>query len=41
MQEGVHQLEWNARDEKGNEVDAGIFFLKLDTENFSETKKYW
>ena len=39
MQEGVQQIEWNATDEKGNAVDAGIYFLKVEGENFSETKK--
>ncbi|MEO8086804.1 MAG: FlgD immunoglobulin-like domain containing protein [Bacteroidota bacterium] len=39
MQEGVHQLEWNTKDEKGNLVNAGIYFLKLETINYSETKK--
>ncbi|MEO8086803.1 MAG: T9SS type A sorting domain-containing protein [Bacteroidota bacterium] len=39
MQKGVQQIEWNATDEKGNALDAGIYFLKLETENYSETKK--
>ncbi len=39
MQEGVQQIEWNATDEKGNVVDAGIYFLKLEIGNYSETKK--
>lgn len=39
MQEGVQQIEWNATDEKGNAVDAGIYFLKVDARDFSETKK--
>ncbi len=39
MNEGNHQLEWNATDEKGNAVGAGIYFLKVDARDFSETKK--
>ncbi|HYV92902.1 MAG TPA: T9SS type A sorting domain-containing protein [Chitinophagales bacterium] len=39
MQEGAQQINWNATDEKGNAVDAGIYFLKLDIGNYSETKK--
>ncbi|MEO8086805.1 MAG: T9SS type A sorting domain-containing protein [Bacteroidota bacterium] len=39
MQEGNHRLEWNARDEKGNAVGTGIYFLRVESENYSETKK--
>ncbi|MEO8146507.1 MAG: T9SS type A sorting domain-containing protein [Bacteroidia bacterium] len=34
MQKGEHQLEWNVKN-----VDAGIYFMKIETENYSETKK--
>ncbi|MEO8146508.1 MAG: T9SS type A sorting domain-containing protein [Bacteroidia bacterium] len=34
FQEGEFQFEWNAEN-----VDAGIYFLKIEGENFSETKK--
>ena len=37
--EGEQQIEWNAKDEKGNEVGAGIYFLKFYRGDFSETKK--
>lgn len=37
MSEGVHAFTWNARDENGNEVNAGIYFLRLQTENEVET----
>jgi blue copper oxidase len=36
---GEHQLIWNARDENGNAVNAGIYFLKLQAGAYSETKK--
>ena len=39
MQEGTHQLEWNATNEKGIAVDAGIYFLKFDAGDYSETKE--
>lgn len=39
MQQGAHLLTWNARDEKGNAVNAGIYILKLNTGNYDETKK--
>src|SRR6266536_4448088 len=37
MQPGTYQLVWNARDEKGKGVDAGIYFLKMQTGNKNET----
>src|SRR5215213_10308305 len=27
--QGEHQIEWNARDESGNAVPAGIYFLRM------------
>jgi len=39
MQAGTNQLTWNTKDEKGNAVSAGIYFLQIQTENYSETKK--
>ncbi|MEO5571058.1 MAG: T9SS type A sorting domain-containing protein [Bacteroidia bacterium] len=39
MQEGAQQVEWNVTDEKGNAVDAGIYFLKVDAGSFSKTQK--
>jgi len=39
MQVGTHQLVWNARDEKGNAVVAGIYLLKMQAGNYTETKK--
>ena len=37
--QGNHQVQWNANDEKGNAVPAGIYFLRLDLGNYSETRK--
>lgn len=39
MQQGSHQLTWNARDEKGNAVGSGIYVLKLQAGDYIETKK--
>ena len=39
MEAGTHQLVWNARDEEGNKVIAEIYFLKMQTGNYSETRK--
>ena len=39
MEAGTHQLVWNARDEKGNEVSSGLYFLRMQTGNYVETKK--
>lgn len=39
MQEGVHQIEWNKRDEAGNIVSAGIYTLRFDAGAYSETKR--
>ena len=33
INEGVHTLTWDARDNGGNEVSDGIYFLKMATEN--------
>lgn len=37
-QSGPHQLIWNARDEKGYAVGAGMYILKLQAGSYSETK---
>ena len=39
MQAGAHQITWNAKDENGNAVNAGIYFLKVQTGDYLETKK--
>jgi len=36
---GTRQVQWNVTDEKGNTVPAGIYFLKVQAGNYSETKK--
>jgi photosystem II stability/assembly factor-like uncharacterized protein len=39
MQQGTHQLTWNAKDEKGSAVVAGIYLLNLQAGDYIETKK--
>ena len=39
MQAGAHQLKWNAIQEKGNMVVAGIYFVKMNAGAFSKTQK--
>ena len=34
-----HSLVWNGRDDNGKSVSSGIYFYKLKTNNFEETKK--
>ena len=36
---GTQQLIWNAKNEKGNPVLSGIYFLRIDAGDYSETKK--
>ena len=39
MEAGTQQLIWNANDEKGNTVNAGIYFLRFRAGTYTETKK--
>ena len=39
MQPGTHQLTWDANDEEGNNISAGIYFLRIETKDYAETKK--
>ena len=39
VNEGAHQLTWNAKDEKGKAVNAGVYFLQFVTGEYTKTKK--
>ena len=36
---GSHTALWNGFDEKGNNVVSGVYFYKLETKDYTETKK--
>ena len=36
---GTNKLSWNATNYAGSKVDAGIYFITIISDNFSETKK--
>ena len=39
LEQGFHQLAWNAKDENGNKVSTGIYLLQFVAGNKSEIKK--
>ncbi|HIN46502.1 MAG TPA: T9SS type A sorting domain-containing protein [Candidatus Marinimicrobia bacterium] len=36
---GIHQLRWSGRDHSGNIVSSGIYFIRFESEKFSQTRK--
>ena len=36
---GTHSVMWNGKDEDGTLVSSGLYFIRLETENFIQTKK--
>ncbi len=36
---GRHQATWDCRDRSGNDVPAGVYFIRLDTPAFTEVQK--
>ncbi len=36
---GSYEVIWDGKDESGDEVASGVYFYKLETEDFSQTKK--
>ena len=39
FQKGYHEVYWNGKDENDKSVSSGIYFYKMETDNFSEVKK--
>jgi len=37
--EGTHEVNWNSQDDYGKRVSSGIYFYKLETDVFTDTKK--
>ena len=36
---GTYEVIWDGKDENGNEVASGVYFYRLQTEDFTQTKK--
>ncbi|MBC8366228.1 T9SS type A sorting domain-containing protein [bacterium] len=36
---GRYEAEWNGRDTRGNALPSGVYFYRLESEDFSATKK--
>ena len=39
MQTGVHEIKWNVSNATGKSVPSGIYLLRMESGNYSETKK--
>ncbi|CAN5460127.1 hypothetical protein BH10BAC3_BH10BAC3_17490 [soil metagenome] len=39
IQQGTHQLTWNAKDEKGNTLSAGMYLVQIQSGNYTEAKR--
>jgi len=36
---GYKMMHWNGKDDKGNEIASGVYFYKIETPKYSESKK--
>jgi flagellar hook assembly protein FlgD len=36
---GYKMVHWNGRDDKGNEIASGVYFYRIKTPKYSQTKK--
>jgi hypothetical protein len=39
MNAGNHSIVWDGRDANGSEVSSGVYFVKLNTDNYTSTRK--
>ena len=39
MEAGHHTAEWNSRNEQGQAVSSGVYFYRLETPRYTESKK--
>jgi len=39
QQNGKHSLQWDGTNEMGNKVPSGIYFIKIKTEKFIQSRK--
>ena len=39
FEKGIHQVIWDGKDNTGKSVSSGIYFYKMETDNYSEMKK--
>lgn len=39
MNAGTHELYWNGRTDANENVSSGVYFYRMDTESFSESRK--
>jgi len=39
LEAGSHTVTWDSRDNSGQSVSSGIYFYKLTTDEFIDTKK--
>ena len=36
---GEHAVAWDGRDERGRRVTSGVYYYRLETADFAETKR--
>jgi hypothetical protein len=36
---GIYTLTWNARDDRERQLPGGVYFVRLQTPNYAESKK--
>jgi flagellar hook assembly protein FlgD len=39
LKAGRQLVEWDGKDESGEEVASGVYFYRLQTQDFTQTKK--